>query len=220
MRPHRLRGVAEADGFAAGAKMARRRQAPLRLSGLGRKWKPAGASTDRPLTAWRRFCARGPRSAKPSMDKSALSGRLGCAQPVRRLPAPVEKGLTSPAREAGFERSVMKVLLTVSALAVALAAAPAAATPAGRFLRRPCHSARTRRFRQALWRDHGGDHDGWRHGRGHGLFRLYRRLRRRSDRAGPGARAVAVRRRRAGLRQCDVRAGGQTSSPEWPTDRS
>ncbi len=65
----------------------------------------------------------------------------------------------------------MKVLLTVSALAVALAAAPAAATPAGRFPP-PSVIPHGPGARQALWRDHGGDHDGWRHGRGHDFFGL------------------------------------------------
>jgi hypothetical protein len=46
-------------------------------------------------------------------------------------------------------------------LAVALAAAPAAATPAGRFASPPVipHGPSAR---HAFWRDHGGDHNFWR----------------------------------------------------------
>lgn len=65
----------------------------------------------------------------------------------------------------------MRLLLTLSALAAALAAAPAAATTAGRFAPPPVipHGPGAP---QALWRDHGGDHDGWRRGHRHDVFGL------------------------------------------------
>ena len=58
----------------------------------------------------------------------------------------------------------MKVLLTVSALAIALAVAPVAASPAVRIVRGPSvfHPPSPGGERHVFWRDHDGDHDFWR----------------------------------------------------------
>ena len=108
----------------------------------------------------------------------------------------------------------MKVLLTVSALAIALAVAPVAATPAVRIVRGPSvfHPPWPGGERHVFWRDQDGDHEFWRHRRANSSARPARSS---ASRPKPEPRfAVAVRRRRAGFIDVTLTPAAGPP-PEW-----